>query len=618
MFTARRPCPVALDDSFAERFAHARDLWPRGTLKLAADGGAVLPAAVARPASEQQLLDVLAWASETRIALVPWGAGSGVCGGATGAAGAVSVDTKRLRRIGPLDVEGGTVRVEAGVLGQHLETWLEARGFATRHSPSSIACSTVGGWAVTRSAGQFSSRYGTFPDMVRGARVASPVGSFGAGSLRVGDDAWTQTGADPRDVLPWILGTEGQLGVVSLLDVAVVPLAEARRLGGWRFADTHGALAAMRALMQSDLRPLALRLYDPADTRIAGKGTATKAGSAAWLATLTSAVDSVPTLRRHALALPLSLPRLLNALVAAAATGCVLIVGWEGSPAEVARDAAQGDAILAAHGGISLGEGPGEHWYAHRHDVSYKVAPIFSHGGFADTMEVAAPWSKLVGLYDAVRGELSRHALVMAHFSHAYREGCSIYFTFAGRGSLEVYDAAWSGALRAAAAAGGTVAHHHGVGVLKQHASAREQAAAAPAFREIKRALDPEGVLNPGRLFPDVPPPPEPAVPSEEVDAVSRTATLDAHAEAPARDGRLAALGWTLRYPTSRTLAAAARDMAAAPRSPVETPIVGATVRVGGRRYLVSDAPRSSAGPDLRACFPPDAYETLTVPVDPT
>jgi alkyldihydroxyacetonephosphate synthase len=593
---------VDVDDSLRERIAHARDTLPRSTLALATRSELPpSPAAVAFPRDEDEVAACLAWAGEEGVAVVPYGAGSGVGGAASGMAGSLVLDTKRMDRV--LAVEGDTVRVQPGVLGQHLEDVLEVHGRATRHSPSSIWCSTVGAWAAGRSAGQFSSAYGKFEDMVLATRVVAPAGRYATGQ-------W----ADGEDLHPWVLGTEGQLGVITELLVRTVPLPTARRLTGWRFPSVEAAWEAMRGLLQADLRPAVLRLYDPVDTRLAGRGTATRHTSSAgrWLAGLRTAVESVPGMRQHLLALPLALPRLVNRLAENVASGTVLIAGWEGADAgEVARRAEEGERLLATLG-ESLGAEPGEHWYAHRHEVSYKMAPVFAHGGFADTMEVASTWSRLPALYAGVRAALAKHALVMAHFSHAYREGCSIYFTFVGTGSLDVYDAAWRDALAAASAAGGTVAHHHGVGPLKMHAAARELAGALPRFRELKARLDPKGLLNPGRLFPDVEVP-EPPVPEPSVDAVSRCATLPAQAPAAERDAWLAARGWALRFPTDGPLARALGR----PREPWETTVLGACVRTPQGRAVFVDVPRSSAGPDPREAFPPDAYETLTVPVDP-
>ncbi len=603
---------VAVSAAFPERAAHARDLWPRGTLTLArGEGLPPIPEAVAWPRDEAEIAACLAWAALEGVAVVPYGAGSGVCGAAAGRAGALALDLKRMNRVGPLlaDRTGGqAVRVQPGVLGQHLEDALERSGRATRHSPSSIWCSTVGGWAASRSAGQFSSKYGKFEDMVLAMRVVAPSGVFGTG-------VW----ADGEDLGPWVMGSEGALGVISELLVRTVALPEARRFGAWRFESVEAAWRGMRGLLQAELHPAVVRLYDPVDTRIAGKGSATKAEGSRWLADLQRAVESVPGLRKHMLSLPLALPRLTNHLLRGISSGCVLIAGWEGRASVIEVLARHGATLLAE--GQPLGEELGEHWYAHRHEVSYKSAPIFERGGFADTMEVASTWARLPALYAGVREAIGRHALVMAHFSHVYREGCSIYFSFGGRGDLGVYDATWRDALAAAAAAGGTVAHHHGVGQLKAAAAARELAGIAPMFHALKARLDPAGILNPGRMFPGVgdavagaePPGGDPPAPELGIDPVSQCATLAAWEPASVRDARLAEAGWILRNPTARPLAESVSD----PAPPWETPVVGASARLATGRAVFVPVPRSSAGPDPRRCLPAAAYETLTVPVVP-
>jgi alkyldihydroxyacetonephosphate synthase len=135
-------------------------------------------------------------------------------------------------------------------------------------------------------------------------------------------------------------------------------------------------------------------------------------------------------------------------------------------------------------------------------------------------MEVAAPWSRLGILYDAVRRALGKHVFVMAHFSHAYPDGCCIYFSFAGgarphgeswdRACERTYDRAWPAALEAAIAAGGTLSHHHGVGRSKAPRLAAELGLGVEVVRAVQRAFDPNRILNPGNLVP--PPIPEPFV----------------------------------------------------------------------------------------------------------
>ena len=583
---------VEVDRSPVECLAHGRDLWPRTTLGLALGEVPAIPDLVAFPADEGDLRFILDWAVANGVAVVPWGAGSGVCGAAGGRAGSLALDLKRMNRIGKVDPATSTVRVGPGVIGQHLEDELERSGWATRHSPSSIWCSTVGGWAATRSAGQFSSRYGKFEDMVAAMRVVAPARSFRTGLWAVGEDLG-----------PWVLGSEGALGVVSELLVRVVPRPERRWMRGYRFPSVSEAWEAMRRVMQSELHPCVLRLYDAVDTRVGGRAKRVKGG---LLSSLTSTLGGTGG---SSLALPLALPKLLNALARWGGDECVLIAGWEGRPEVVDVLARHGHALLIEDG-EDLGSEPGDHWYEHRHDVSYKLAPLFTRGAFADTMEVACTWSRLHALDAAVREALGADCFVMAHYSHVYREGCSIYFTFVGRGEIVRYDRVWERALAAAAAAGGTVCHHHGVGPHKMHAAARELAGVASKFRALVADLDPTGVMNPGRLFPAVDVP-EPEALDVSVDRLSMIATLPAHAPPDERDAYLAAHGMMLRFPVDGPLAAGV----AAPHPPWETPLLGASLRVDGKRVVLLDVPRSATGPDPRGAFPCHAYETVTVPL---
>ncbi len=593
---ARLSSFVDTDVTPLERLAHARDLWPRSTLAMVDGRLPPSPAAVSFPQHEGGLRAALDWAVAHRVPVVPWGAGSGVCGAAAGVEGALTLDLKRMNRIGQVDAATHTVRVGPGVIGQHLEDNLARQGWASRHSPSSIWCSTVGGWAASRSAGQFSSRYGKFEDMVAAMRVVAPARAYRTGR-------WAQG----RDLGPWVLGSEGALGVISELLVRVVPLPESRWMRGYRFASVPAAWEAMRRLMQAELHPCAVRLYDPVDTRIGGRGKGVKSGGSGLLKNLVGTLDS-----RANLALPLSLPRLLNRLAGWGGDECVLIVGWEGQTDVAEVLARHGHGLLLEAGGFDLGAEPGDHWYAHRHDVSYKLAPIFMRGAFADTMEVACTWSRLPALDAAVRAALGEDCFVMAHYSHVYREGCAIYFTFVGRGEEDRYDRVWSRALAAAAGAGGTVCHHHGVGPHKMLAAARELAGLAPRFAELRDELDPTGILNPGRLFPPVETP-EPEAPVVGVDPRSLIATLPAQQPAGERDAWLAQRGYMLRFSTDGALAASAGQ----PRAPWESAVLGASLHLDGKRVVLVAVPRSSAGPDPRAAFPADCYETLTVPVLP-
>lgn len=596
------PEGVRSSDDPLDLAAASRDLWPGGTLDFWQGRAAPRPARVAWPETEAEVLRLLRAASERGVPVVTYGAGSGVCGGARGRAGSLVLDTKAFDEIGPLDAERWTVEAGAGVIGQHLEDWLLARGWTLGHSPSSIWCSTVGGWAAARSAGQFSSRYGVFEDMVLQLRAVAP----GPGVITVGEG-----GDAPADWMELLLGSEGTLAVITRVRMRIWPVPRTRWLRGYRFPDVASAVSGMRRLMQGELWPSVVRLYDPVDTRIGGRtkarphddgGEEQQAFFRRWL----SAIDGLPSLRKRTLTLPLSLPGLVNDVFGKMASGCLLVVGWEGDPEVVAASSSAGHALLCEEG-EDLGAEPGERWLHSRHHVSYKLMPIFERGGFADTMEVACRWSQLVPLYEAIRAAVSRTAVVMAHMSHVYPEGGSIYFSFAGRGDPEVYRRTWEAALQACLSVGATVTHHHGVGELKARAASAEIGPAIAGWRAAKAELDPQGVLNPGRLYVDVPP---------LAAAPGDLAAEDGLARAPARA--------SLEARRDAAQVAGGEPMWPFERLPVPVrwhrlPWQGGWIEVAGDvggPCVLGRGPRSAAGPDLRLwVFQRDDAATATFAV---
>jgi alkyldihydroxyacetonephosphate synthase len=611
----------------ADRVAYARDLWPRHHLGVRAGlAAAHKPAAIAWPASTDELAALVRWAARERVPLVPFGAGSGVCGGVLPRADALVVDLKRMARIRAIDPSAPLVDVEAGHMGVPLEQALGRAGFTLGHFPSSILCSTVGGWIATRSAGQCSGAYGKIEDMVVSLECVTGTGEI----------VHLRRRERGPDLASLVIGSEGTLAVVASAKLRLHPAPTARAFGAWSFPTTEHGWEAMRAIFQSGLRPAVARLYDPFDAMLARRGAVKSAGDDD---DPDRERDAAPGRGGAALRTVLKRPTLLNELlhssvVARALGGAMLVVIFEGvgePPGRALEEARR----LVENGlrGAWQGAAPAERWLAHRYAVSYRQAPVFANGGFVDTMEVAAPWSRLGALYEAVRRALGDHVFVMAHFSHAYPDGCCIYFSFAGSAGARtnargwdaeceaIYDRTWRAALAAAVGAGGTIAHHHGVGRSKAPRLADELGAGVDVVRAAMRAFDPEGILNPGNLVAKASPgvgsagrgrAGAPAA-SETVvlDRTSLLAYVDAGVDLATLEGRLRAEGLTLdvRFgepaPTVREWlesgAPGARDRWL---DPVDQVLAGLDATMtDGHVVRVRPAPRRAVGPDLTALF---------------
>jgi alkyldihydroxyacetonephosphate synthase len=472
----------------AERIAYSQDRWTLSLVWTREGRVPYPPDAVCWAERTEQVAALLALAARERFAVVPYGAGSGVCGGTLPLRGGVVVDLKKMNRVTAVREEALLCEAEAGIIGQHLEEALNRRGYTLGHFPSSIYCSTLGGWLAARSAGQASTKYGKIEDLCAGLEVVLPSGEVAVQKpmprAAVGPD-WKQL----------LIGSEGTLGVITRAWLRISPLPEARRFLAFKFPTVRAGLAAIRKVLRRGFRPAVVRLYDPFDTLL---GVAGGGGARGPIEQAKKAVMERAKLRL------LAHPE-WAAAIERVSGGCHAVFVCEGDRELVAVEAAAVEREALAEGAEPRGPEPAEHWMRHRYDVSYKGAPLFREGAFVDTMEVAAPWDRVEALYDAVHAALAPRAVTLAHFSHAYADGCSIYFTFAAlldddAATEARYRACWEAGLEAALAVGATISHHHGVGLLKGPFMRREWGAFQDVYAAVKKAIDPAGVLNPGKM----------------------------------------------------------------------------------------------------------------------
>jgi len=603
-----------------DKIAYARDLWPRHHLAVRAGRIAShTPAAVAWPETPEQCAELVAWCSAEGVSIVPYGAGSGVCAGVLPTPDMLVVDTKRMRRWRKLDREAGTLDVEVGVLGIRLEEELQPKGYTVGHFPSSILCSTVGGWVAARGAGQCSGRYGKIEDMV--AALECIDGSGAIANLR-------RRTRGP-DLTPLIIGSEGILSLITSATLRLHPVAVEKGYAAFSFGSMEQGYEAIRTLYQVGLRPAVCRLYDPFDAMMARRGEAKaqrtsaaqhegSAGTHKKKSPLAAGMGAAAV--RAVLRVPGALNRIIDGLGTRVFGGAMLVLLFEGADGQALSDRDRARAICRTSGGEDLGEGPARHWEQHRYSVSYRQAPMLMMGAFVDTMEVAAPWSKLGGMYDAVREALGPHVMVMAHMSHAYPDGCSIYFTFAGCAADDdacerLYDRAWRAALTAVLDAGGTLSHHHGVGRSKAPKMGEELGLGVEIVRALEDALDPAGIFNPGAVLPSHTPARRPLPPAPEhpqLDGNSHLVRASGSHSLGEVERVVASKGLSLCVDESIDRTATVNQWLAegAPGGPdpwldpVDHLVAGYSVELPkGAALNIAPCPRRAVGPDLWALF---------------
>lgn len=440
----------------AVRAEASRDWWP-GAMLWATDGQVPgLAGVVVRPADERQVSSVLRLCNAAKVPVTAAGGRSGVCGASVPAFGGVVLDTTKLTGINGVDEESMILDVAPGTFGDHLEAELRERRLTVGHWPQSVSLSTVGGWIACRGAGQLSNRYGKIEDMVLGLDVV------------LADGTTISTGGAPRaavgpDLNQLFVGSEGTLGVITGARLRLHPAPAHERWAAYGFKTFADANDVCRRIIQRGATPAVLRVYDAIEA-----DRSYQTGDRAVLLVMDQGDETV---------------------VDSTMTVVHQVCGRADAGAEVL------DGSLVGR------------WLSHRNEVSALEA-LISKGYVLDTMEIAAPWSRLDDIYRAGVDALLRVDGAMAasaHQSHAYSDGACLYFTFAGKPADEgdrdrLYQAFWDAGQKAVLDNGGALSHHHGVGLNRSRFLADALGAGFGVLQSVKDALDPNGILNPGKL----------------------------------------------------------------------------------------------------------------------
>lgn len=440
-----------------------------------------LPDAVLRPRDHEQAAAILRTCSREGIVAVAVGGGTSVTGGITPTGvdrPVVVVSTERLDGVDDMDEVSGIATVHAGITGPQLAQALPA--WTLGHFPQSWQRASIGGFIAARSSGQASGGYGRIEDMLIGATVATPVGAW-----QVGGFPAASIGPDLRHL---ILGSEGTLGVITRAQLrlrpapSVVDFAAAMIPGGF-----DAGAAVVRELTRSLLRPSILRLSDPSESAamLAMSGPGGLVGSA---------FDSYLRVR-------------------GAADGCLLILGWEATREEQVQQARSfAFELLADAGAVRLGAAPGRAWAKGRFHGPYFRDELLDLGYLVETFETVTSWANLPSVHRTVSAAakqlLGEHSYVMAHISHSYDTGASLYFTVLAGGWSDPDECAvrWRGIKERITDVivdeHAAVSHHHGVG--RDHAPWLERhigAVGVDVLRAVKQTVDPANVLNPGAVI---------------------------------------------------------------------------------------------------------------------
>ncbi|MGB7980182.1 MAG: FAD-binding oxidoreductase [Candidatus Nanopelagicales bacterium] len=429
------------------------------------------PAAIAYPESADQVAALLEFADRHLVAVVPRTGRTGTEGGLeTIVADTLIIDGSRMDQILAIDEPNMMATVQCGVPLQVLEDAVRARGLTTGHSPQSKPIAQLGGLVATRSIGQFSTLYGAIEDMVVGLEAVFPGGRI----TRIKNVPRRAAGPDIRHV---VIGNEGALAFITEVTVKLFPWTpETTRYFGFHVADFAVGVDLLRSVVTAGYRPAVARVYSPQDAR-----------------------QHFPDhpMDQNLVVLTADGPQRLAQATAEAI---------EEAAARVPHTPVPEAAIRSWFEGLN--------WGLDKIEAERQVMREHSHLGY--TTEVSIDWSRTAELYEAVmariRGTFPRVedlTMLGAHSSHSYQTGTNLYFVYdyqitcEPRAEITTYHEPLNAIIvEEALRLGGSMVHHHGVGKYRTAWIGAEHGSAYYLLLGLKRAFDPNNIMNPGTIFP--------------------------------------------------------------------------------------------------------------------
>lgn len=437
-----------------------------------------LPDLVVYPSTTEEVEKIVKYCTENKLPLYVYGGGSSVTMGVEPVKGGISLDMrKRFNKILSFNETDQTITVQAGLSGPDLENALNdavarfgaKRAYTCGHFPQSFEYSSVGGWVVTRGAGQNSTYYGTIADIVLSQKYATPIGT-----VQTSHYPREATGPDLNQIM---MGSEGTFGVLTEVTLKVRRyMPENRKRFSYIFKDWETAMDAAREMMQCECGfSSVFRLSDPEETNL--------------MLRLYN-VDETP------------LHPMLDKLGYKDMERC-LFLGFTDGEKEFSANIAKNIARIAKeHGAMSLTSFVCKAWEKGRFNDPYLRDSMMDFGVCTDTLECTVNWSNMAQVHADVRKVC--HALpntiVTTHMSHCYPQGANLYFIFITRmndaAEFKRYHATILDAIQKSGAA---VSHHHGIGKmfapwLEGYIGKTEYG----VFKALKNYFDPDYNMNPG------------------------------------------------------------------------------------------------------------------------
>lgn len=437
-----------------------------------------VPDAVVYPKNREDIIALVKYCCEQKIPMYVYGGGSSVTRGVEAVKGGITLDMrKNFNKVISFSEHNQTITVEAGMSGPKLEETLNnavstlgaKRAYTCGHFPQSFEYSSVGGWAVTRGAGQNSSYYGKIEDIVISQEYVTPIGI-------IKSDEFPRNATGPS-IDQIMMGSEGTFGILTHVTLRVFKyMPENRKKFSYVFKDWENGLNAAREIMQGEFGfPSVFRLSDPEETSIAFR--------------LYGVADTV-----------------IDKMLAAKGYKDgkrVLMLGWSEGEKHFSKNVAkQIDKICKKHGAMYTTSIVTKGWEKGRFTDPYLREDMGDYGLMLDTLECSVNWDNFTNVYENVRRFCKSRpdTICMTHMSHFYPQGANLYFIFEAKmNDLDEYLEYQRGIMDNIQKYGAAMSHHHGIGKMTAPwLEAQIGKNQMDIYRALKQHFDPDNLMNPG------------------------------------------------------------------------------------------------------------------------
>ncbi len=418
---------------------------------------ASLPAAVARPATAREVSQILLLANRRRFPVVPRGAGTGMSGGSVPVRGGLVLSFERMNRILEIDERNRMAIVEPGVITGDLQREVEARGLFYPPDPASQQFCTLGGNIAECAGGLRAVKYGVTRDYVLGLEVVLPTGEI------IETGSRTLKSVAGYDLTRLIVGSEGTLGVVTKIIVRLLPRPESVETLSAFFPDIRSAAIAVSKISEGRILPRALELID------------------------SGAIRAVETYLKEDIS---------------HGAGAMVIAEVDGSPQATALEADALERACRKAGAVTVTRATDKREQDRIWKLRRAISPaLYTIKPRKINEDIVVPPARVPDILADVQDIAKRYGLLIVCFGHAGDGNIHVNIMLE-EGERPQAELAVREIFAAVLRMQGSISGEHGIGITKAPflpLEAGEQA--LEAMRRIKRALDPNNILNPGKIF---------------------------------------------------------------------------------------------------------------------